>query len=147
MQGRRRQVARAALLAALAVVCVAGAAAAQRYFREGSFATRYAPPVMPDSSFVICRLAYQQVRGEPSGIGWQTDYPFAEINLMTRLSELTKTRISRDGNGDPNYHVVRLTDDTVFNTTRSSTARSSSPPTPAPSASPMRRRPGSASTC
>ena len=48
---------------------------AQRFFREGSFATRYAPPQMPDASFVICRLAYRSVRSEPSGIGWQTDYP------------------------------------------------------------------------
>ena len=47
---------------------------------------------MPDASFTICRLAYRQVRSEQSGIGWQTDYPYAEINLMTRLSELTKTR-------------------------------------------------------
>ena len=93
----------------------AGAAYAQRFFREGSFATRYAPAVMPDSSFVICRLAYTQVRREASGIGWETDYPYAEINLMTRLSELTKTRISRDDNGDPNFYVIRLTDDQLFN--------------------------------
>jgi hypothetical protein len=102
--------------AALALVALAaGAASAQRFFREGGFATRFAPAVMPDASFVICRLAYNQVRREPSGIGWQTDYPYAEINLMTRLSELTKTRISRDGNGDPNYYVIRLTDDQLFN--------------------------------
>jgi len=109
---RRLPVASAALvLLALA----AGAANAQRYFREGSFATRYAPVVMPDASFVICRLAYTQVRREASGIGWETDYPYAEINLMTRLSELTKTRISRDESGDPNFYVIRLTDDQLFN--------------------------------
>ena len=33
---------------------------------------------------------------EDMGVGWQTDYPFSERNLMTRLSELTKTPISRD---------------------------------------------------
>ena len=81
------------VIGALAVLALAAAAHAQRYFREGSFATRYAPAVMPDASFVICRLSYTQVRREPSGIGWETDYPYAEINLMTRLSELTKTRI------------------------------------------------------
>ena len=65
--------------------------------RKGSgFAARYAPAQMPDSAFVICRLAYGQVRRESSGIGWETDYPYAEINLSTRLSELTRTRISRD---------------------------------------------------
>ena len=103
------------VIGALAVLALAAAAHAQRYFREGSFATRYAPAVMPDASFVICRLSYQQVRREPSGIGWETDSPYAEINLMTRLSELTKTRISRDQNGDPNFYVIRLTDDQLFN--------------------------------
>src|SRR5688572_33399385 len=97
-----------ALAVSLLVAVAAGAAYAQRsFFREGSFATRYAPAAMPDASFVICRLAYTSVRREDSGIGWQTDYPYAEINLMTRLSELTKTRVSRDTNGDPNYYVVR----------------------------------------
>src|SRR5918999_1201383 len=104
----------AALVVAI-VTLAAGAAYAQRYFREGGFATRLAPPVMPDAAFVICRLAYNQVRREASGIGWQTDYPYAEINLMTRLSELTKTRVSRDAGGRPNHYVVRLTDDTLFN--------------------------------
>jgi hypothetical protein len=102
-----------------AVVLAAGAAAAasaQGYrFREGSLAARYAPPRMPDGSFVICRVAYRSVRVEPMGIGWQTDYPFAEINLTTRLSELTKTRVSRSDAGQPNHFVVRLTDDTLFN--------------------------------
>ena len=47
-------------------------------------------------------------------MGWSTDYPYAGINLMTRVSELTKTPISRDTDGDPNYWVVRLTDDALF---------------------------------
>ena len=64
---------------------------------------------------MICRLAYTQVRREQSGIGWETDYPYAEINLSTRFSELTRTRISRDTDGSPNYYVVRATDDTLFN--------------------------------
>lgn len=109
-----RRLLSAALVAAV-VSLAGGAAYAQRFFREGGFATRYAPAVMPDASLVICRLAYNQVRREPSGIGWETDYPYAEINLMTRLSELTKTRISRDTQGDPNYYVIRLTDDQLFN--------------------------------
>jgi len=96
-------------------VAVAGVAHAQRFFREGSYATRYAPPQMPDASFVVCRLAYRSVRAEPSGIGWQTDYPYAEVNLTTRLSELTKTRVSRDVNHRPNFYVVRPLDDTLFN--------------------------------
>ena len=92
-----------------------GAVSAQRYFREGSLPPRYAPRQMPDAAFVICRLAYNQVRYEDSGIGWRTDYPYAEINLTTRFSELTKTRVSRDEHGTPNYYVVNATDDTLFN--------------------------------
>jgi hypothetical protein len=110
--GRRRAV---AVVLVVAILAVAAAVEAQRYFREGSFAARWAPPQMPDASFVICRLAYRSVRMEYSGIGWQTDYPYAEINLTTRLSELTKTRVSRDESQQPNFYVVRLTDDALFN--------------------------------
>jgi hypothetical protein len=105
-------------VAAIALaVALAGAVSAQRFgsFREGSIPAKYAPSQMPDSAFIFCRLAYRSVRAEPSGIGWQTDYPYAEINLMTRLSELTRTPISRDPNKDPNHFVVRLTDDALFN--------------------------------
>jgi uncharacterized protein DUF4159 len=98
-----------------AIVVTAGVVEAQRFFREGSYAPRYAPNAMPDGNFVICRLAYRQVRSEPSGIGWMTDYPYAEINLTTRFSELTKTRVSRDSNHTPNFYVVRPLDDTLFN--------------------------------
>ena len=101
---------------AFLLLAAAVAAFAQGRFREGSLGARYAPPQMPDASFVVCRIAYRSVRVEPMGIGWQTDYPFAEINLTTRLSELTKTRVSRRGDGgQPNHFVVRLTDDALFN--------------------------------
>ena len=33
---------------------------------------------------------------------------------MTRLAELTKTPIGKDKRGEPNYWVVRLTDDALF---------------------------------
>jgi hypothetical protein len=87
--------------AALAVLLVlAGGVAAQAQwrgrYREGSFAARYAPPRMPDGDFTICRLEYTRVVIEDMGVGWQTDYPFSERNLMIRLSELPKP-ISRDG--------------------------------------------------
>ena len=105
---------------ALGLACLiatgSAVALAQGYrFREGSLPPRYAPPQMPDGNFVICRVAYRSVRYEAMGIGWQTDYPFAEINLTTRFSELTKTRVSRSEEGQPNYFVVRLTDDALFN--------------------------------
>jgi hypothetical protein len=103
----------------LLTMACSGVALAQRnfggFFREGSLPARYAPRHMPDGSFVICRLQYSSVRREESGIGWLTDYPFSEIHLTTRLAEITKTRVSRDSEGTPNYYVVRPTDDELFN--------------------------------
>ena len=75
---------------------------------------RYPPPDFEDGTFSVCKIQYTSVRYEEMGVGWATDYPYAGINLMTRLSELTKTPISRDHQGNPNYWVVRLTDDALF---------------------------------
>jgi hypothetical protein len=105
----------AALCGALAVVAAVEIAQAQRGFREGRYPPRFAPAAMPDAGFTFCRIMYDRVREEPMGLGWVTDYPYADINLMTRLSELTKTPISRDDSGQPNHWVVRLTDDALFN--------------------------------
>ena len=74
-----------------------------------------APLEMPDRNFAVCRIMYQSVRSEPSGAGWQTDYPYGEMNLTIRVSELTRTRVSRGADGQPNNWVVRLTDDSLFN--------------------------------
>lgn len=76
---------------------------------------RMAPADLPDRAFTICRLMYTSVRREPSGGGWRTDYPYGEINLMMRLSQLTKTPISHSPAGRPQQWVVRLTDDALFN--------------------------------
>ena len=67
-----------------------------------------------DSDFQFCRLMYRQVRAHQRGLGWGTDYPDAEINFSIRLSELTKTRVSRTSDHEPNHFVVRPTDDTLF---------------------------------
>jgi uncharacterized protein DUF4159 len=106
---------RRALLAAILGVGVVASLAAQRYFREGSYPAQYAPAEMPGADFYVCRLEYTQVRFEQMGIGWKTDYPYAERNLMTRLSELTKTPITRDARSDPMSWVVRATDPELFN--------------------------------
>ena len=76
---------------------------------------RWAPADMPDRQFTVCRIMYTSVRREPNGGGWRTDYPYGEINLMTRLSELTRTAISRNAAQRPLQWVVRLTDDALFN--------------------------------
>ena len=75
---------------------------------------RWAPSDMPDRNFTVCRIMYTSVRREPNGGGWRTDYPYGEINLMTRLSELTKTPVSFNGARRPLQYVVRLTDDALF---------------------------------
>ena len=103
---------------ALAIVAFAGYAYAQfggfRGRGDSNMPARYAPAQMPDRNFVVCRLMYTQVRREPSGGGWRTDYPYGEINLTTRLSELTRTPVSRAGDRRPNHYVVRPSDDELF---------------------------------
>jgi hypothetical protein len=105
------------LVAAVLSVAAFATAAAQFGFRGGEFANipaRYMPRELPDRNFVVCRLQYTSVRREPSGGGWRTDYPYGEINLTTRFSELTRTPVSRGPDGRPNHYVVRLTDDELF---------------------------------
>src|SRR5437764_8435071 len=48
------------------------------------------------------------------GNGWGVDYPRADQNLSIRLSELTKARVDFDKNDDPNFYVMRATDDALF---------------------------------
>jgi len=111
---------RLAILVALCVILAAGAGLAAQFgqrFRlpEGpAVPPRYPPKNFEDGNFMICKLQYTSVRSEAMGVGWSTDYPYAGINLMTRLSELTRTSVSRDENGEPNYWVIRLTDDALF---------------------------------
>jgi hypothetical protein len=106
---------RSALLLLAAMMAVASYASAQF---GGGFGfgepVRWAPPDMPDRNFTVCRLMYTSVRREANGGGWRTDYPYGEINLMTRLSELTKTPVSFNGARRPLQWVVRLTDDAIF---------------------------------
>ncbi len=105
-----------------ALVCVAvgllalSAGFAYAQFGFGGFrqSARLAPMQMPDRDFVFCRVMYQSVRREPSGVGWRTDYPLGEINLSIRLAELTRTPVSTEYGGRPNYWVVRLTDPALF---------------------------------
>lgn len=101
----------------LIVLSMASAAAAQRdRFGFGFFGY---PPRFPKvdtfgHGFNFCRAMYTSTRREPGGQGWSTDYPDAELNFSIRLSELTKTRVSKDATGTPNHVVVRLTDPALF---------------------------------
>ena len=67
-----------------------------------------------DGRFNFCRLMYTSVVREEGGMGWGTDYPGADQNLSIRLSELTKTSVGRQSDGEPSYVVVRPTDPLLF---------------------------------
>ena len=109
---------RAGLAVVLALIAVSSAVSlAQRRFgvAEGAGAgIRVLPKDINDGRFTVCKWMFRSNRSEFSGIGWSTDYPFGEINLLIRLSELTTIPVSRDNRGDVSYWVVRLTDDQLF---------------------------------
>lgn len=109
------------VVAAVAVMLIAATTAfAQRgwgrgYGRgEGGIPARFAQAADFDGGFQFCRLMYRQVRSHQRGLGWGTDYPDAEINFSIRLSELTKTAVSRGPGNQPNHFVVQPTDDALF---------------------------------
>ena len=98
------------------VVVTGGVSLAQRFgvFEGAGAGIRVPPKDFHDGGFTVCKWMFRSVRSEPSGIGWSTDYPFGEINLLTRLAEFTKVHVSRDPRGGVNYWVVKLSDDQLF---------------------------------
>src|SRR2546422_5905184 len=115
---RSRSIARkVAGMISILLLVLGTAALAQRIFSvpEGpGNPIRWATPDFEDGKFTHCKIMYTSVRSEAMGIGWWTDYPYAGIHLTTRLSELTKTPVSKTSDGETNYWVVRLTDDALF---------------------------------
>ncbi|HET6959934.1 MAG TPA: DUF4159 domain-containing protein [Vicinamibacterales bacterium] len=105
----------ALLVAALAA---AGVATAQRRrgFGGGGFGYRSVKMMTPDDyngAFLFCRIIF---RTTPDGDGgnWGVDYPRADINLTFRLSELTKTPVTRDEHDGYNHVVIQLTDPLLY---------------------------------
>jgi hypothetical protein len=72
------------------------------------------PREWPDRNVAGCHMYYTSVRRESNGSGWRTDYPWAQRNLLIRLSELTKTRVSAQDANVPHVWLVRLTDPALF---------------------------------
>jgi hypothetical protein len=100
-------------LAALALASIA--VSAQRGYGRSRYPPRLKPPEQHDNGFSFCRLMYQSgQRGWNRRGRWSTDYPFADINFMVRLSELTSTHVNFDEHGDPNHWVVPISDDALF---------------------------------
>ena len=90
------------------MLAMAGADAAPQ--RRGYFRGPYLPANPKyDGAFMFCRIAFDNA-SNGDGAGWFVDYPRADQNLSFRFSELTVTPVSRDGGGNFNHAVYRLTD-------------------------------------
>jgi len=100
------------LAGTLAVLLAASASAAQFGGGRRQFA-RDVPPGSYTGSFLFCRISF---RNQPAGDGggWNVDWPRADLNLSFRLSELTKTPISRDPAGEIRHIIIRLTDPELY---------------------------------
>ena len=98
------------VIAVLAATLLAAAAAAQFGLR---FQPRLATAEDYDGSFHFCRGFFRSTFNGDGGT-WQADWPYADSNLSIRLSELTKTRVSKDPAGNPRPLVVRLSDPTIY---------------------------------
>ena len=110
---------KSARIAVILLLGVATAAAAQFGGRFQGWGPRGYPAKFAKADdfgrgFNFCRGVYTSGRREAGGQGWSTDYPDAELNFSIRLSEITKTRVARDNDGEADHVVVRLTDDLVY---------------------------------
>lgn len=104
----------------LVLLAAATAMAQEPWYRGYGYGYNRVPPRLPkadsyDGAFSFCRGLFTSSRREPSGSGWSTDYPDADVNFSIRLAELTKTRVGRQRTGDPNHLVVPLRDDWLYN--------------------------------
>ena len=110
---RRRS--RLTLLCALGAIALAASLAHAQIWRGGyGF---FGVPKHPTSTtfaggFNHCRLMFMSDHREKRG--WSTDYPGADINFSVRLGELTRTRITKDKTGDPDYITVSATEPSLF---------------------------------
>ena len=99
---------------ATAFVAAAGLAHAQIWRGGyGFFGTPKKPsPTTFAGAFNHCRLMFMSDHREKRG--WSTDYPGADINFSVRLGELTRTRITKDKTGDPDYITVSALEPSLF---------------------------------
>ena len=121
--GTRGVAVRVVVAAVLALGVVATTAYAQRgsiWVNPGGFGGfRRMPPKWAtaadfDGSFLYCRGYFEQMRSEPGGMGWWTDYPDADHNFLVRLAELTRVRVKWDARHDPTFVVINLADPLLY---------------------------------
>lgn len=102
------------ILALMATACAAAGLTAQVY-APGYRNLKVGELPEQRTGFTFCRLQYRSVRREAGGLGYTTDYPMADENLMVRLSELTKSEVTwHVGTHLPANVVVRATDPAIF---------------------------------
>jgi hypothetical protein len=117
VQGRNRLIV-AFLVAALAAAGVASAQRRRGGFGGGGFGFRGPAAKMMtagdyNGAFLFCRIAFRN-SPDGDGAGWYVDYPRADTNLTFRLSELSKTPVTRDEREGYNHVVLRLPDPLLF---------------------------------
>jgi hypothetical protein len=108
----RRLLVRFGVAVLVASICAATAAGQRRGRGFGAYLKRPTPETF-DGAFNFCRVMFSYSTMGDGG-GWLVDYPRADVNLSIRLAELTKTRISLSGDGEPNHVVVRLSDPEIY---------------------------------
>jgi hypothetical protein len=97
------------------VICLSAGVAAAQFGRRGfgGFRASFATANDFDGRFHFCRWVYQSALDGDGG-NWNADWPRADINLSVRLSELTKTDVSKAPTGEPNHLLIRFTDPELF---------------------------------
>jgi len=106
-------------IALAGIIALAIAVRVEAQFRRGGIrnfgvATKARPEDF-DGLWHFCRVAFgSDPRGDTQGGGWFVDYPRADLNLSIRLSELTKTPVSREASGEPRPLLVEMTDPELF---------------------------------
>lgn len=114
MANRRVTQVAAAVVIVLALASVAVGQWPGRRGGRSRVPPRFKPAGHVDRGFTFCRLMYTSDHREPSGRGWSTDYPSADVNFMIRLSELTSTHVDLDDEGEPSHWVIPIMDPALF---------------------------------
>ena len=105
---RRPRVLLACVLLLTATIAIAQAQQwrGRMYIRDGFPEQR--------GGFMFCRLLYSSVRREQGGSGWSTDYPNADNNFMTRITQLTYAPVSKWVDGENGFLAVPPNDPRMF---------------------------------
>ena len=115
LNGMARRWRRPLTIVVAAAICLSAGVAAAQFGRRGfgGFRARFATAEDFDGRFHFCRIVYQSALDGDGG-NWNADWPRADINMSVRLSELTKTDVSKDPTGEPNHLLIRFTDPALF---------------------------------